>query len=370
MGEDKQDMACRYWMAALGPVSHEKRRRVCENVGAKQFYRMSAEQIGRLHLFTEKETAAILRAQRECDPGAMWHEFCAASGRAGMRFIPYDSADYPTHVKNIYNAPFALFVAGALPSEEKKSVAIVGARSCSEYGRSVAGQLGRTLAEHGVQVISGMAAGIDSASHAGALEAGGDTFAVLGNGCDVCYPRSSRRIYENILSGSGGILSELPPGTQPQPYFFPMRNRIISALADIVVIVEARERSGSLITADFALEQGKDIFAVPGRYLDSLSVGCNRLIEQGAGIIVDMDSFLKNAGIAEETRHRKARSAVPDLSEEAARVYDCLDLSARYLDEIASDAGLSLLAVLEALDTLKKNHLAQEPHQNYFCRKL
>ncbi len=360
-----------YWLASLCPVSHEKRRQVCERIGgAERFYSLTPDQLAGLHLFSEKETAHILKAQRECPPDEMWRSFTEQAKKSGMRFIPYHSPDYPERLKQIYNAPYALFVMGRLPEEGRKSVAVVGARSCSEYGRSVAQALGRVLAEHGVPVISGMALGVDSASHAGALSAGGDTFAVLGGGCDVCYPRSSRTIYENILSGQGGILSEQLPGTQPKPLFFPMRNRIISGLADILIVVEARERSGSLITADLALEQGKDVYAVPGRYLDQLSVGCNRLIEQGAGIFVDMDSFLRNIGVVQEEKHKRADRASPALSPEAEQVWRCLELSAKYLDQITEESGLSLLSVLAALDELKRNDLAQETVQNYFIRKI
>ncbi len=360
-----------FWLASLIKIGPEKRKRVSELVGGPEnLYEMSSKQLSDLHMFTEKELACIVKAQRECSPEEMLQEFLEKHARAGMRFIPYVSLEYPERLKNIYNAPFALFVKGRLPDDAKKSVAVVGARSCSEYGRSVSRMLGRTLAEHGVQVISGMALGVDSASHAGSLDAGGDTFAVLGCGCDICYPRSSRNIYENILSGSGGIISELLPGTQPQPHFFPMRNRIISALADIVIIVEARERSGSLITADFALEQGKDIYAVPGRYLDSLSAGCNRLIEQGAGIFVDMDSFLKNAGIVEDVKKKKEGRSATKLTEEEQLVYECLDLCAKNLDEIITLSGLDLLTALDALDVLKRDHLVQETFQNYFCRKI
>ncbi len=360
-----------YWVASLLPISHEKKRHVCELTGgAKRFYRMSADQLARLHLFTEKETACILKAQREQVPETMWQEFFANFRSGDMRFLTYNHTDYPERMRHIYNAPYAIFVKGVLPSDRKKSVAVVGARSCSEYGRSVARMIGRSLSEHGVQVVSGMAVGVDCASHAGALEAGGNTFAVLGCGCDICYPKSSRNIYENIPAANGGIISEQLPGTQPQPYFFPLRNRIISALADIVVIVEARQKSGSLITADFALEQGRDVYAVPGRYLDNLSVGCNRLIEQGAGIFVDMESFLKNIGVAGEGKKERGGQILCALSEEEERVYACLDLSVKSIGRITEQSGLDLLSVLDALDVLKKNHLAQETVQNYFSRKL
>ncbi len=366
-----EDMAYMFWLSSINNIGPEKKRKACEKAGgAGRLYKMTSKQLTDIHLFTEKERSCIMISQKECSPEEMWLDFQERFGRGEMRFIPYYSPEYPERLKHIYNAPFSIFLMGCLPDDNKKSVAVVGARSCSEYGRSVALLLGKRLAEQNIPVISGMAAGIDSASHAGALSSGGDTFAVLGCGCDVCYPRSSLNIYENIRSGSGGVISELLPGTRPQPYFFPMRNRIISALADIVVVVEARERSGSLITADFALEQGKDVYAVPGRFLDDLSVGCNRLIEQGAGIFVDMDSFLKNTGIVGKVTAEKRIREDALLTAEAKQVHSCLDLSVKSLDEIIVLSGLDLLTVLNALDILKKSNLADEPFQNYFCKKI
>lgn len=173
--------------------------------------------------------------------------------------------------------PYGLFVKGELPNPNAPAVAIIGARRCTHHGGIIAEHTAAELTRAGILIISGLAIGIDSCSHQGALSAGGKTYAVMGCGPDICYPSSHRNLYEQIAS-HGGILSEYPPGREVRPAYFPLRNRIISGLADLVLVVEARERSGSLITVDQALEQGREVMAVPGRPDDPLSVGCNRLI--------------------------------------------------------------------------------------------
>lgn len=176
--------------------------------------------------------------------------------------------------------PYGLFVKGELPNPNAPAVAIIGARRCTHHGGIIAEHTAAELTRAGILIISGLAIGIDSCSHQGALSAGGKTYAVMGCGPDICYPSSHRNLYEQIAS-HGGILSEYPPGREVRPAYFPLRNRIISGLADLVLVVEARERSGSLITVDQALEQGREVMAVPGRPDDPLSVGCNRLIPGG-----------------------------------------------------------------------------------------
>ena len=207
-------------------------------------------------------------------------------------YISRKSDRYPMRFEALPHMPDGIYVKGDIPDDDIPSVAIVGARMCSRYGRNTAFLFGKKLAERGVQVISGMALGIDGAAQEGALSGGGRTFAVLGCGVDICYPRSNHSLYEQIPN-HGGILSELSPGTQPYAYNFPMRNRLISALADIVVVVEARKKSGSLITVDYALEQGKSVYAVPGRVGDALSDGCNYLIAQGAGIAWSVEALVE-----------------------------------------------------------------------------
>lgn len=201
----------------------------------------------------------------------------------GIDFYPYVSDKYPKRLKDIPDPPFALYCMGKLPDENRPSVSIIGARNSSEYGKYAAKLFGEKLAMSGVQIISGMARGVDGISQQSAIFAGGSSFGVLGSGVDVCYPEENHSLYNSLIT-SGGVISEYLPGTQPKPQYFPPRNRIISGLSDVVLVIEAREKSGTLITVDMALEQGREVFAVPGRICDSLSYGCNSLIRQGAGI--------------------------------------------------------------------------------------
>ena len=209
----------------------------------------------------------------------------------GIRFVYRLDPEFPERLKLIPDAPISIYVKGKLPDPEIPSVAIIGARMCSDYGRYMARQFGRGLAMSGVQVISGMARGVDGIAQHAALSAGGKSYGVLGCGADLCYPEENRDVYE-MLCENGGIISEYPPGTEPKPTLFPMRNRIISGLADVLLVVEARQKSGTSITVDTALEQGREVLAVPGRVTDRLSDGCNYLISQGAGVAISLEDVL------------------------------------------------------------------------------
>lgn len=232
-------------------------------------------------------------------------------GEAGIRMVERGERDYPARLLEIPDPPERLYVLGRLPEEKVPSVAIIGARECSEYGSYVAARLGECMGRNGIQVISGMARGIDGIGQTAALDAGGSSFAVLGSGVDVCYPARNRRLYERLRE-RGGVLSEYPPGTPALSRNFPPRNRIVSGLADAVVVVEAREKSGTLITVDMALEQGKEVYAVPGRVTDALSSGCNRLVKLGAAVLLDPEE------LAEELRGICGRRA-PAVRERVQR---------------------------------------------------
>lgn len=199
---------------------------------------------------------------------------------------------YPQRMRALRGMPGVLYYCGRLPEENKASVAVVGARTCSAYGREMAQWFAGELAAAGVQIISGMARGVDGIAQKAALERGGKSFAVLGCGTDVCYPKENKELYERLLA-EGGIVSEYPAGTPPLACHFPTRNRIISALSDLVLVIEAREKSGTLITVDFALEQGRDVYVLPGRISDPLSSGCNRLMRQGAGVALEPSDILE-----------------------------------------------------------------------------
>ena len=208
----------------------------------------------------------------------------ARCAKGDIFLLTMQDALYPDRLRNIYDPPVLLYGRGRMPLfDEEAAVSVVGTRTCTPYGISAAEELGYQLAKEGAVVVSGLARGIDGASHRGALRAGGFTAAVLGGGVDVVYPAENRRLYEDIAA-TGVLLSEYPPGTEPLPGHFPVRNRIISGLSLASLVVEAPVRSGALITAHAALDQGRDVFAVPGPIDAAASVGCNRLIRDGAGL--------------------------------------------------------------------------------------
>lgn len=214
----------------------------------------------------------------------------------GILFYPEYHPHYPVKLLSIPARPFGIFVKGKLPDVRQRSLAIVGARDCSEYGQYVARHFAEKMAQNGVAVISGLARGIDGIAQRAAMEAGGESFGVLGCGADICYPKSNEKLYRMCME-RGGILSTYLPGTPPTPNLFPPRNRIISGLSDGILIIEAREKSGTIITADLALEQGKDVFVIPGRVTDRLSDGCNSLIRQGASLIQSPEQLLEELNI-------------------------------------------------------------------------
>lgn len=298
-------------------------------------------------------------------------EACHKTMQKGINFISRDRSLFPKRLKRIFDCPAGLFYRGCLPREDCPSVAIVGARACTNYGRAMARELGEALGRAGVQVISGLASGVDGYAQEAAMEAGGSSFGVLGCGADICYPRENWEIYRKAPE-RGGILSELPVGTRPLRHHFPLRNRIISGLADIVVVVEARERSGSLITADLALEQGKDIYAIPGRNTDALSAGCNRLISQGAGILLSPRQLLEQLSWPEagtETAKDFLKKEELSLAPEEKRVYSNLDLLPESLEALAKKTDMPPSQLCGILVKLELLGLAVELAKNQYARR-
>lgn len=214
----------------------------------------------------------------------------------GIVFLTTEDERYPQRLTELDLPPYALYAKGHIPEDDVPAVAIIGARDCSEYGTFVADSFGDALAHEGINIISGMARGIDGISQRGALKAGGKTYAVLGNGVDICYPSRNLNLYKEIQE-KGGILSVFPPGTQPMKTLFPQRNKIVAALADMVLVIEARQKSGTSITVDLALKMGKDVYAVPGRLTDRLSDGCNVLIRDGAGVALSPEDVLRELAV-------------------------------------------------------------------------
>ena len=276
-----------YWLYNVPNVGWKTIQRLFRIFGTpEEVYRASPDDLKKQ--LSERQAAGLLTLRETWDLEGAFEKMTAA----GIQFLTATSPAYPGRLQEIPDPPYGIFYKGSLPRDEALSVAVIGARECSEYGCYVAKALGKAFAENGVQVISGMARGIDGISQEAALDGGGCSFGVLGCGVDICYPAQNRPLYERLLE-KGGVLSSYPPGTRPQPSLFPPRNRIVSGLADAVIVVEARQRSGTLITVDMALEQGREVYVVPGRLTDRLSDGCNQLIRQGAGVLLSPESFLQ-----------------------------------------------------------------------------
>lgn len=283
----------------------------------------------------------------------------------GIQFITSEDEEYPVRLKEIYDYPMGLCVKGRLPAKDSPAAAIVGARENTEYGRAMAEWYGRELSAAGVWVVSGLARGTDSAAHRGALQAGGRTAAVLGSGVEVCYPRENQALYREI-GEKGCLISEFGPWDSPLAGNFPMRNRIISGMSDAVVVVEAREKSGSLITAALALDQGREVLAVPGRRTDPLSAGCNRLIKSGAQLTDTPGDVLELLRIQSGKLGGLQEKNGKGLAKKEKMVYSCLDLQPKFLDEIAGQSGLPVGECMGILLELEwKGYVVRTANQYY-----
>ena len=285
-----------------------------------------------------------------------------------IRCIEKSSQEYPAKLKHYKGMPEKLYVKGGIPDPKRPVAAVVGARQCSTYGRIQAFRFARILAEAGVQIISGLASGIDAEGHKGAMEGRMPTWAVLGNGADVCYPAGNKGLYNRIIREKGGIISEYPPGTLPRSYYFPARNRIIAGFSDLVLVVEAKKKSGSLITAQCALEQGKAVFALPGPVNEELSRGCHQLIYDGAGIAYTPEVLLEELGINYENTIKSEGKRNLGLASDLNMVYSCLDLRPKTRDVLAQEAGFSTEKTGRILVELGLLGMVREIGRHYYIK--
>lgn len=352
-----------YWCACFLNVSLKVKLYLLDKFRSPEIiFRMSEDKLC-LDNVAQKYAAKISEAKNYIDTAEKeYHKL----GQRGIDFITIADREYPEKLKYIYEPPICLFVKGELPCEKTKTVAIVGARDCSHYGAETAKWFGGELAKAGMQIISGVASGIDSKGLNGALGQNGKVFGVLGCGVDVVYPPENIMLYEDIIN-NGGIISEYPCGTKPLAYHFPQRNRIISALADCVLVVEARKKSGSLITADLALEQGKDVAAVPGRHSDDLSEGTNSLIKNGAYLVISPQDILDIMGVETRINNKNVICNQNALDKTKEKVYSCLHLEPKYIETIIDEAGLSYGEVLEILVELEMDGIIKQTSKNYYA---
>ena len=297
------------WLTTLPGLGQRTKLQLLEHFASPEEIYFAPEEEMLLAEGVTKTQCALL-ADKSLDRAEKVLEDCAKDGQF---LLTMDDAAYPARLRNIYDPPLLLYGKGSLPLfDEEVAVTVVGTRSCTPYGVKAASELGFELAKQGALLVSGMAKGIDGEALRGALRAGGFTAAVLGGGADVVYPAANRRLYEDIAA-TGVILSEYPPGTEPRGEHFPVRNRLLSALSVATLVVEAPERSGALITAATALEQGREVFAVPGPFDAPMSRGCNGLIREGAGLVCEAWDVLSFYESRYPHKLRLLRAKLPPL---------------------------------------------------------
>jgi DNA processing protein len=373
-----------YWLCSIPGIGTVKQHRLLDAMGsAKQVYEAGYEELR----VCEGLSASDIRAITESRKDEMLMAYRKLKEK-GISIISKDSRFYPENLHRIYDYPTLLYSKGTKEYiNTMPIVAIVGARACTAYGKQTAWKLAKAFANMGIAVVSGMAAGIDTAAHTGALAGSGRTYAVLGCGVDICYPMENIELYMQIQR-EGVLLSEYAPGTKPYPGLFPKRNRLISGMADAVVVVEARKKSGSLITVDQALEQNKDIFAVPGRADDALSEGCNNLIKLGAAPITVPEDILQCRAVSEKIQLNQKnngkwqeneifshdftggdkKSHKNKLATEKDMVYSCLNLYPKNINNIMEETGLDIAVVNQHILELQLEGKVDEAAKNCYVR--
>jgi DNA processing protein len=298
---------------------------------------------------------AILAAQ----DGKALQAALAKTATHGITVLTFIDEDYPALLREIPDPPAVLYLRGALTEADQRALAIVGTRRATSYGRDATLLFARGLAQAGVTIVSGLAQGIDAAAHTAALDHGGRTIAVLGTGADQVYPREHARLAQRIVD-SGALISEFPVGTPPEPFNFPRRNRIISGISLGVLVVEAPEKSGALITATTAAEQGRDVFAVPGNIFSRSASGTNRLIQDGAQLVTDAGDILGMLNLAHEfVQTREAARDIGPVSGDEATVMALLTHEPLHVDDICRASGLPVHIITSTLTMLELKGLAR-----------
>lgn len=354
------------WLNELFYLKVPLRRELSKHFnGAINVFHANREALLSSQLLTPMEVEMIMQSKvnSTCSPEDAYENLLKQS----IQFVSIEDSDYPQKLREIIDHPYGLYYKGTLPPSEHKSASIVGARQCSAYGHSSAREIGYLMARSGYTVISGMARGIDAAGQTGCLEAGGFTCAVLGSGVDICYPPENKKLYDRILE-KGCILSEFAPGTPPLSKHFPMRNRIISGLSDHVIVVEARIRSGSLITAQMACQQNRNLLVVPGRINDPMSQGTNHLIEMGAQIIPSEERLLEKLSEEAGMPLQLSPSKKPTLNKNEKSLLQIMDYYAKSAEDLMLLAGFSYREFLETIYTLSQKGLIRESARMHYSK--
>lgn len=356
MNESIKERQCLYFLQSTEVIGNVTIKKLYEHFGSYEaIYNADEKELSAL--INDKMLTRFLSDRQTKD---IEYEFSRLA-KTGISYYTQSDAEYPTHLLELHDAPAAILVNGTLPDPSIPSVAIIGARNCSNYGQAQTQDFTTAIARSGIQIISGMAMGIDGIAGRTALKTNGRSFAVLGSGPDVCYPTTNRDLFDGLRM-NGGIISEYPLGSPGVAWHFPQRNRLIAALSDALIVIEAKEKSGTMITVDSALELGRDIYALPGRVSDVMSNGCNLLIKQGAQILVSPEDFVSEflSNIAGEPRYDNYFASLSDTSSlkkqgplfstpEEKIIYECLDYTPANIDQILAKVNAQIPITISQL---------------------
>ncbi|HBM73992.1 MAG TPA: DNA-protecting protein DprA [Clostridiaceae bacterium] len=345
-GDIMENIIYYYWLSTVKGLNTRKAASIIEYFGSlKEAWLAGADDIMKIDGISDSMCQKIIQ-RRDADRLKKEIESIALKG---IKILTIDDEAYPKRLKEIFDPPHVLYIKGNI-NNDLKCIGIVGTRKCTQYGRIVAREISKLICEYNIGVISGMARGIDTEAHIGALEEGGYTCAVLGCGLDIVYPPENSKLMCSIEK-YGALISEYPPTIQPFARNFPARNRIISGMCDAVVIVEAGERSGALITADFALEQGRDVYAVPGSILSNVSKGTNHLIKEGAKPLTDISDILYELNIESKTADRGHYGENLDIREKM--IVDALSDCPIHIDDLMRRLSLRVSEINSVITCLE-----------------
>lgn len=340
------------WLSYLHEIGIKSIRSLIQSLGSPQeVYNASKKELISAWGISEGTADKIISLRKSVDI----EETIENMVESNMDYICFDDERFPEDLRHIDDPPLGFFILGRMPEETFLKIGIVGTRRCSQYGKNTAYKLSKDLASKDIVIVSGLAEGIDASAHQGAVDSKGKCIAVLGSGVDVCYPSENRPLYHKLME-SGAVISEFPPGTKPKPWFFPMRNRLISGMSKGVLIVEAPLKSGALITVGHALDQGREVFAVPGNITSRFSEGTNKLIKEGACIVTSASDIMDALGyicIEKEILQDNVKDI--QLAPDEKLVYDCISSDPTDFDEIVYKTKMKIQNVQYVLTKLELN---------------
>ncbi len=364
LGMDRYELAALCALHSIKGVGNKTLRKIKDNLGGFQIC-WTADPSRLLSFLPAPLVESIIKARSSIEPLEFWEELTARQ----IKTCCIEDPDYPALLANIFDPPYLFYYYGKRDICDRFCLAVVGSRSASTYGKNQARRFGRDLAEQGLTVVSGLARGIDSEAHRGVLETGGNTIAVLGCGLDIVYPRENQALFSEIRE-KGMIISEFPVNTPPEPGNFPVRNRIISGLSHGVLVVEAQKKSGALITADFALEQGRDVFAVPGPVTSRNSEGTNNLIKQGARLVSSVDDILEDYGLnqPQPVRAQVKQDSLFEFDQDEILLGERVTYEPKHFDELLAETSLTVGQVSTALLKMELKGIIKGLPGNYYVK--